>query len=102
VLLIAFLAAILVVVSLVSMWKENRFGWPLRGIIWFTLSRLRGGWLRLRIPSSSVFNFMIGSWLLKLAAQSVKLFSDLGVVSFGILPRRFIHPFVYLFAGHGH
>jgi len=20
------------------MWKENRFGWPLRGIIWFTLA----------------------------------------------------------------
>jgi len=23
---------------LVSMWKENRFGWPLRGIIWFTIA----------------------------------------------------------------
>jgi len=23
---------------LVSMWKENRFGWPLRGIIWFTVA----------------------------------------------------------------
>jgi hypothetical protein len=22
---------------LVSMWKENRFSWPLRGIIWFYL-----------------------------------------------------------------
>jgi hypothetical protein len=20
------------------MWKENRFGWPLRGIIWFTVA----------------------------------------------------------------
>jgi small-conductance mechanosensitive channel len=37
-LLIVFLAAILVVLSLVSMWKENRFGWPLRGIIWFTVA----------------------------------------------------------------
>jgi hypothetical protein len=27
-----------VVYSLVSMWKENRFGWPLRGIIWFTVA----------------------------------------------------------------
>ena len=36
-LLIVFLAVILVVLSLVSMWKENRFGWPLRGIIWFYL-----------------------------------------------------------------
>jgi small-conductance mechanosensitive channel len=37
-LLIVFLALILVVLSLISMWKENRFGWPLRGIIWFTLA----------------------------------------------------------------
>jgi len=36
--LIVFLAVILVVFSLVSMWKENRFGWPLRGIIWFTVA----------------------------------------------------------------
>jgi small-conductance mechanosensitive channel len=37
-LLIVFLALTCVVVSLVSMWKENRFGWPLRGIIWFTVA----------------------------------------------------------------
>jgi uncharacterized membrane protein len=37
-LLIVFLAAVLVSFSLVSMWKENRFGWPLRGIIWFTVA----------------------------------------------------------------
>ena len=37
-LLIVFLGVILVVLSLVSMWKENRFGWPLRGIIWFTVA----------------------------------------------------------------
>ena len=36
--LIVFLAVSLVVLSLVSMWKENRFGWPLRGIIWFTVA----------------------------------------------------------------
>jgi small-conductance mechanosensitive channel len=36
--LIVFLGAILVVLSLVSMWKENRFGWPLRGIIWFAVA----------------------------------------------------------------
>ena len=36
--LIVFLALTCVVYSLVSMWKENRFGWPLRGIIWFTLA----------------------------------------------------------------
>jgi predicted ferric reductase len=37
-LLIVFLAVILVVFTLVSMWKENRFGWPLRGIVWFYLA----------------------------------------------------------------
>ena len=36
-LLITLLAVILVVFTLVSMWKENRFGWPLRGIVWFYL-----------------------------------------------------------------
>ena len=36
--LIVFLALTCVVFTLVSMWKENRFGWPLRGIIWFTLA----------------------------------------------------------------
>jgi hypothetical protein len=36
-LLILYLAVVLVAMSLVSMWKENRFGWPLRGIIWFTV-----------------------------------------------------------------
>jgi hypothetical protein len=37
-LLIAFLAVILVALSLVSMWKENRLGWPLRGIILWPLA----------------------------------------------------------------
>jgi hypothetical protein len=37
-LLIVFLGLTCVVFSLVSMWKENRFGWPLRGIIWFTIA----------------------------------------------------------------
>jgi len=37
-LLITFLAVVLVVFTLVSMWKENRFGWPLRGIVWFYLA----------------------------------------------------------------
>ena len=39
-LLIVFLSTILVVYTLVSMWKENRFGWPLRGVIWFYLAIL--------------------------------------------------------------
>jgi small-conductance mechanosensitive channel len=37
-LLIVFLGLTCVVLSLISMWKENRFGWPLRGIIWFTVA----------------------------------------------------------------
>ncbi len=36
--MIAFLGLTCVVYALVSMWKENRFGWPLRGIIWFTVA----------------------------------------------------------------
>jgi hypothetical protein len=36
--LIVFLGLTCVVLSLVSMWKENRFGWPLPGIIWFTIA----------------------------------------------------------------
>jgi hypothetical protein len=37
-LLIVFLSLILVAFIFVSMWKENRFGWPLRGIVWFILA----------------------------------------------------------------
>ena len=37
-LMIVFLGLTCVVYALVSMWKENRFGWPLRGIIWFTVA----------------------------------------------------------------
>ena len=36
--LIVFLGLTCVVFALVSMWKENRFGWPLRGVIWFTVA----------------------------------------------------------------
>jgi hypothetical protein len=36
--LIVFLGLTCVVFALLSMWKENRFGWPLRGIIWFTIA----------------------------------------------------------------
>ena len=36
--LIVSLGIILVLFTMVSMWKENRFGWPLRGIIWFTMA----------------------------------------------------------------
>jgi hypothetical protein len=36
--LIVFLGLTSVVYLLISMWKENWFGWPLRGIIWFTVA----------------------------------------------------------------
>jgi uncharacterized membrane protein len=36
--LIVFVGLTSVVYSLVSIWKENRFGWPLRGIIWFIVA----------------------------------------------------------------
>jgi hypothetical protein len=36
--LIVFLGLTCVVFALVSMWKENRLGWPVRGIIWFTVA----------------------------------------------------------------
>ena len=36
--MIITLGLLCVVFTLVSMWKENRFGWPLRGIIWFTVA----------------------------------------------------------------
>jgi hypothetical protein len=36
--MIVFLGLTCVVYSLVSMWKENRFGWPLRGIIGFAVA----------------------------------------------------------------
>ena len=36
--LIVVLGITLAVFALVSLWKENRFGWPLRGIIWFTVA----------------------------------------------------------------
>jgi VIT1/CCC1 family predicted Fe2+/Mn2+ transporter len=39
-LLIVFLSTILLVYTLISMCKENRFGWPLRGVIWFYLAIL--------------------------------------------------------------
>jgi ABC-type amino acid transport system permease subunit len=37
-LLITLLGVVLVVFTLISMWKENRLGWPLRGIVRFYLA----------------------------------------------------------------
>jgi hypothetical protein len=36
--MIVFLGLTCVVYSLVSIWKKNRFGRPLKGIIWFTFA----------------------------------------------------------------
>jgi len=36
--LIVFLGVTCIAFALVSMWKENRFGWPLKGIVWFTVA----------------------------------------------------------------
>ena len=36
--LIVFLGITLVIFALVSLLKENRFGWPLGSIIWFTIA----------------------------------------------------------------
>jgi hypothetical protein len=36
--LITFLAVALLITLLLSMWKENHYGWLLRGVIWFYLA----------------------------------------------------------------
>jgi len=36
--MIVILGVTCVAFALISMWKENRFGWPLRGIVWFTVA----------------------------------------------------------------
>jgi cytochrome c oxidase assembly factor CtaG len=36
--MIVVLGITLVVFALVSLLRENRFGWPLRGVIWFTVA----------------------------------------------------------------
>jgi VIT1/CCC1 family predicted Fe2+/Mn2+ transporter len=36
--MIVFLGLTCAVYALISMWKENQFGWPLRGVIWFTIA----------------------------------------------------------------
>jgi len=39
--LIVFLGVTCVVFALVSMWKENRFGWPLRGMVVKLVTQLK-------------------------------------------------------------
>ena len=36
--IIGLLAVISVIYPLVSIWQERRFGWPVGGIIWFSLT----------------------------------------------------------------
>jgi predicted ferric reductase len=70
--LIVFLGVILVVLSLVSMWKENRFGWPLRGLIWFTVA----------IIGSCAVIALLAGYVQK--ARSLEKVSHVAPVTFGL------------------
>jgi predicted ferric reductase len=71
--LIVFLGVILVVLSLVSMWKENRFGWPLRGIILFAVAI---------IGSCAVIALLAG--YVEKARSLEKVSHRMGVMTFGL------------------
>jgi hypothetical protein len=71
--MIVFLGLACVVYSLVSMWKENRFGWPLRGIIWFTVAI---------IGSCAVIALLAG--YLQKTRSLEKVSQRLGAVTFGL------------------
>jgi hypothetical protein len=63
----------LVVFSLVSMWKENRFGWPLRGIILFAVAI---------IGSCAVIALLAG--YVEKARSLEKVSHRMGVMTFGL------------------
>jgi small-conductance mechanosensitive channel len=71
--LIVFLGLACVVYSLVSMWKENLFGWPLRGIIWFTVAI---------IGSCAVIALLAG--YVQKARSLEKVSHRVGAVTFGL------------------
>ena len=71
--LIVFLSLTCVVYSLVSMWKENRFGWPLRGIIWFTVA----------IAGSCAIIALLAGYVQK-ARSLEKVSQPLGAATFGL------------------
>lgn len=71
--MIVFLGLACVVYSLVSMWKENRFGWPLRGIIWFTVAI---------IGSCAVIALLAG--YLQKTRSLEKVSQRVGAVTFGL------------------
>ena len=71
--MIVFLGLACVVYSLVSMWKENRFGWPLRGIIWFTVAI---------IGSCAVIALLAG--YVQKARSLEKVSQRVGAVTFGL------------------
>jgi len=55
------------------MWKENRFGWPLRGIIWFTVAI---------IGSCAVIALLAG--YVQKARLLEKVSQRVGAVTFGL------------------
>ena len=63
----------LVVFSLVSMCKENRFGWPLRGLIWFSLA----------IVGSCAVIALLAEYVQK-ARSSEKVSHRVATVTFGL------------------
>jgi uncharacterized membrane protein len=71
--MIVLLGLACVVYSLVSMWKENRFGWPLRGIIWFTVAI---------IGSCAVIALLAG--YLQKTRSLEKVSQRVGAVTFGL------------------
>jgi uncharacterized membrane protein len=71
--MIVFLGLASVVYSLVSMWKKNRFGWPLRGIIWFTVAI---------IGSCTVIALLAG--YVQKARSLEKVSQRVGAVTFGL------------------
>ena len=71
--MIVFLGLACVVYSLVSMWKENRFGWPLRGIIWFTVA----------IISSCAVIALLAGYVQKTRSLE-KVSQRVGAVTFGL------------------
>ena len=63
----------LVVFSLVSMCKENRSGWPLRGLIWFSLA----------IVGSCAVIALLAEYVQK-ARSSEKVSHRVATVTFGL------------------
>ena len=70
--LIVLLGLTSVVYLLVSMWKENRFGWSLRGIIWFTVGIIGSCAFMGLLAGSVQDSQIVGESLPPLTAMSAK------------------------------